>query len=250
MVLLYLYSLFLTTAYIKSHHVGALGFPLVKLEERYWECVGLGFINAGCVAGPEKGKMTTWLVGHSFVHWAVKFAEKQVYGRSLGLPSRNHEVRWWGESGMRWGSLLPFITSNLPHWGCPDLLLIHLGENDLVKLSGLTLIQMMQRDLELLKHKLCGTCLIWTEFVPRRAWRGAINHGAIERARKKLNRAMRVFCWAQGIKVLRHGDIKEQEKELFRDDGVHLSQLGNVYYITELRLMLESAWGTNLCTKE
>ncbi|KAJ1112981.1 hypothetical protein NDU88_001241 [Pleurodeles waltl] len=47
MVLLYLYSLFLTTAYIKSHHVGALGFPLVKLEERYWECVGLGFINAG-----------------------------------------------------------------------------------------------------------------------------------------------------------------------------------------------------------
>ncbi|XP_069098624.1 uncharacterized protein [Pleurodeles waltl] len=216
------------------------GRSLKRVPRSFGDNVG------GCVAGPQKDKMTTWLVGHSFVHWVAKFAEKQIYGRSLGLPSRHHEVRWWGKSGMRWGSLLPFITGNLPQWGCPDLLLIHLGENDLVKLSGLTLIQLMQRDLELLKQKLCGTCLVWTEFVPRRAWRGALNHGAIERARKKLNRAMRVFCWAQGIKVLRHGDIKEQEKALFRDDGVHLSQIGNAYYLTELRLMLESVWGVNL----
>ncbi|XP_069064044.1 uncharacterized protein [Pleurodeles waltl] len=73
----------------------------------------LGETDGGCVAGPQKDKMVTWLVGHSFVHWAVKFAEKQIYGRAMGLPSRHYEVCWWRKSGMRSYHVSPLSLSVL-----------------------------------------------------------------------------------------------------------------------------------------
>ncbi|XP_069082245.1 uncharacterized protein [Pleurodeles waltl] len=202
------------------------------------------------VQGPRSRKMVTWMVGHSFIHWVVKYVEWQICGRSLGLLSCYHKVVWWGKSGMRWGNLLPFLTSMMPNWGCPDMLILHLGENDLVKLSGLTLLQHMQRDLELICQKMHGTCVVWTEFVPRRKWRGAVKHGAIERAQRKLNRAMRVFCWAHGIKVLKHEDITEGDAGLYRANGVHLSELGNAYYLMEMHLIMGDLWSEKMWLKE
>ncbi|XP_078518935.1 uncharacterized protein LOC144784126 [Lissotriton helveticus] len=194
-----------------------------------------------CVGGPGS-KTVTWIVGHSFVHWASKYAERQVYGRNLGLKGHLHEVQWWGKGGMRWGALLPWLAKMVPQRGCPDLLIIHLGENDLVQLSGLALLQLMQRDLEVLKARLAGTCIAWTELVPRKVWRGAMKHGAIEKARRKLNRAMRLFCGDKDIKVIAHKGIRLAEPLVFRDDGVHLSQLGNAYYMMEMRDVVSKLW--------
>ncbi|XP_078502436.1 uncharacterized protein LOC144756516 [Lissotriton helveticus] len=195
----------------------------------------------GCVGGPGS-KTVTWIVGHSFVHWASKYAERQIYGRNLGLKGHLHEVQWWGKGGMRWGALLPWLAKMLPQRGCPDLLIIHLGENDLVQLSGLALLQLMQRDLDVLKGRLAGTCIAWTELVPRKVWRGAMKHGAIEKARRKLNRAMRLYCGDNDIKVIAHEGIRLAEPLVFRDDGVHLSQLGNAYYMMEMRDVVSKLW--------
>ena len=115
----------------------------------------------------KPAKIKTWIVGHSLVRWAAQYAEQQIYGRSLGLCSKKHEVVWWGKSGMRWGNLLPCLTDLYKlRGGYPDLLIIHLGENDLVKLSGLTLMQYMKRDLEMLKSGWGETDIVWTEFLP------------------------------------------------------------------------------------
>ncbi|XP_078496724.1 uncharacterized protein LOC144752739 [Lissotriton helveticus] len=204
----------------------------------------------GCVGGPGH-KTVTWIVGHSFVHWASKYAEQQVYGRNLGLKEHLHEVQWWGKGGMRWGALLPWLAKMVPQRGCPDLLIIHLGENDLVQLSGLALVQLMQRDLEVLKSRLAGTCIAWTELVPRKVWRGAMKHGAIEKARRKLNRAMRLYCVDKDIKVIAHGGIRLEEPLAFRDDGVHLSRLGNAWYMMEMRDVVSKLWNENIwCVRE
>ncbi|XP_078504431.1 uncharacterized protein LOC144762992 [Lissotriton helveticus] len=200
---------------------------------------------AGCVRGPG-AKKVTWIVGHSFVHWASKYAYRQVCGRSLGLRSSHHEVHWWGKSGMRWGDLLPWLTKKVSQLGCPDMLVIHLGENDLVKLSGVSLLHLMQRDLEAMRSNLAGACIVWTEFVPRRIWRGALKPAAIERARRKLNRAMRLFCDAHGIKVLAHVGLRLEEPLLFRDDGVHLSHMGNAYYLMEMRDTISLLWNESI----
>ncbi|XP_078504002.1 uncharacterized protein LOC144762645 [Lissotriton helveticus] len=202
-------------------------------------------VSWGCVRGPG-AKMVTWIVGHSFVHWGSLYADRQVYGRSLGLRSSHHEVQWWGNSGMRWGELLPWLTKKVSQLGCPDMLVIHLGENDLVKQSGVSLLHLMQRDLEAMKHNLAGACILWTEFIPRRIWRGALKPAAIERARRKLNRAMRLFCADHGLKVLAHGGLRLEEPLLFRDDGVHLSHMGNAYYLMKLRDLISFLWNESI----
>ncbi|XP_078515108.1 uncharacterized protein LOC144773922 [Lissotriton helveticus] len=227
------------------------GFAWLSYDEEFrarvvgesCRCVSVSniFFFVGCVGGPGS-KTVTWIVGHSFVHWASKYAERQVYGRNLGLKGHLHEVQWWGKGGMRWGALLPWLAKMVPQRGCPDLLIIHLGENDLVQLSGLALLQLMQRDLDVLKGRLAGTCIAWTELVPRKVWRGAMKHGAIERARRKLNRAMRLYCGDNDIKVIGHEGIRLAEPLVFRDDGVHLSQLGNAYYMMEMRDVVSKLW--------
>ncbi|XP_078509656.1 uncharacterized protein LOC144769437 [Lissotriton helveticus] len=206
------------------------------------------FLFVGCVCGPG-AKTVTWVVGHSFVHWASKYADRQVYGLSLGLRSSHHEVQWWGKSGMRWGELLPWLTRKVSQLGCPDMLIIHLGENDLVKQSGMSLLHLMQRDLEAMKRNLGGACIVWTEFIPRRIWRGALKPAAVERARRKLNRAMRLFCVDQGIKVLAHVGLQLEQALLFRDDGVHLSHVGNAFYLMELRDLINFLWNESIWCK-
>ncbi|XP_078496137.1 uncharacterized protein LOC144752059 [Lissotriton helveticus] len=200
---------------------------------------------SGCVRGPG-AKTVTWVVGHSFVHWGEKYAARRVYGRNLGLRSSHHEVRWWGKSGMRWGELLPWLTKKVAQLGCPDMLIIHLGENDLVKQSGVSLLHLMQRDLDAMKRNLAGACIVWTEFVPRRIWRGALKPAAVERARRKLNRAMRLFCADKGIHVLAHVGLQLEQPLLFRDDGVHLSHMGNAFYLMELRDLISHLWNESI----
>ena len=91
----------------------------------------------------------------------------------------------------------------------------------------------------------CGwgeTDIVWTEFLPRRHWKGVFKHSAMDKARRKLNRAMRVFCEAMDIKVLSHVNIQEEQEILYRSDGVHLSKFGYAYYMMEIRELLSTLW--------
>ncbi|XP_078506701.1 uncharacterized protein LOC144827564 [Lissotriton helveticus] len=185
---------------------------------------------AGC-------KRRVWILGHSFIKRAALAAASQLCGRSLGLNSMTHEVSWHGTGGMRWGGLFPALAALVSQClgGPPDLLVLHLGENDLVSLSGLTLLKLMKQDLEIIRTTWESTMLIWTEFVPRLHWRGARTHSALEKARRKVNRTMRLFCQHWGIYSLNHYHLQVSEHHLFCEDGVHLSALGLSFYLLELR---------------
>lgn len=191
-------------------------------------------------------KRCTWIIGHSFVKWANTFAEQQIYGCALGLPSKGHEVLWKGKGGMRWEGLFPMLSEMSLSRGFPDLLIIHLDENDLVPLSGLSLLKRMKLDLAVIKNNWSSTSVVWTEFVFRRYWRGARNHASVEKAHRKLYRAMKVFCQGMGLTILSHANITGKEGHLFREDGVHLSQLGQSYYLLEIRDFLANFWNEEL----
>ncbi|XP_069071558.1 uncharacterized protein [Pleurodeles waltl] len=158
----------------------------------------------------------------------------------------NWKVYWMGKSGMRWGELLYFLSKRLAQGICPDLLVIHLGENDLVALSGIGLLKVMKLDLLRIRKKWAGTHIVWTELVPRRVWRGANSIKDIEKQCRKVNREMHSFCHSEGFSVLQHGEIVHGDVALFRQDGVHLSFLGNEHYLLELRMKLSELLGENL----
>ncbi|XP_078503292.1 uncharacterized protein LOC144762002 [Lissotriton helveticus] len=192
----------------------------------------------GDIRGLNPAKKQIWIVGHSFVKWAAIFADHQIYGRNLGIPGAGHELYWCDKGGMRWENLFPLLAKIRYDRGGPDMLILHLGENDLVALSGLSIIKAMQLDLAVVSNNWLGTSLVWTEFVFRQQWKNARSQAAMEKARKKVNRAMKIFCVGLGIQTIAHDSITGKEGHLFREDGVHLTQFGMAYYILEIRAML------------
>ncbi len=71
----------------------------------------------------------------------------------------------------------------------PSVVVILLGSNDLVNNPIKDLIAQVTSDIKSLVDSLPQTVFIWSELLPRLYWHGASNSAAIERSRKRLNRA-------------------------------------------------------------
>lgn len=173
------------------------------------------------------GRKEIWLCGHSLVKWAGIQAEGRPMGRQLGIPYDVARVHWAGKGGMCWAQLLPVLCQLDRERGAPDVLFIHLGENDLVQSTGLSLLRSMKRDLEWIRNRWPRAKIVWSALLPRRIWRGARKPRAIDKARREVNREVYDFCVSKGIRPLYHEDITFNSPALFRGDGVHLSFLGN-----------------------
>ncbi|XP_078520530.1 uncharacterized protein LOC144785572 [Lissotriton helveticus] len=195
----------------------------------------------GSVAGPRSSVLTVWIVGHSFVKWARVQAARSYFGDLLGINDRMFNVLWKGKGGMLWRELIPCLNNNMVGGVCPDILVIHLGENDLCATKGVVLLRAMKRDLGLIKERWAGCHVFWTELIPRRIWRGAVNPRAVDRARKKVNSEVSRCCRGLGFSRISHRDIKFESVEFFRDDGVHLSRVGMELYLLEIREVLARA---------
>lgn len=185
------------------------------------------------MAGPHARELTVWLVGHSFIKRAQVHARQSYFGEMLGFNDRCYRVCWKG--GMLWNELIQCLNRAMVGGLCPDVLVLHLGENDLVKVKGVVLLRAIKRDLGLVKERWAGCHVLWTEFVPRRVWRGAVNTRAIDRARRKLNTEVSRFCRHLGFGRISHREIRYESQDFFRQDGVHLSRLGLDLYLLEIR---------------
>ncbi|XP_069098457.1 uncharacterized protein [Pleurodeles waltl] len=196
-------------------------------------------LSPGVVLGPEAEFLELWVIGHSFIKWAQRQAQRTSIGDNLGLDSSRYRIKWIGKGGMLWEELLPRLQSLRGRAHCLDVLLIHLGENDLVRTTGLNLLKRMKGDLQVLLEQWRGCHVVFTAFVPHRVWRGARKPGAIERARRKLNKEMKGFCVGRGVTFLEHLDLKFEDAEFFRDDGVHLSFIGMELYLLQVKEQLK-----------
>nr|XP_033777443.1 uncharacterized protein LOC117348910 isoform X2 [Geotrypetes seraphini] len=164
-----------------------------------------------------------WIVGHSFVHWAAERALIRPGGRHLGLGQRGLRVSWWGQRGMRWSQLLLLMERLRARPSHPDMLLIHLGGNDVDSCSGKDLINTIKDDLRVVLDWFPSILLIWSDIVPRprclasRRW---------TRGLAKLNRQVGKWVMCQGGLQLLHDWVDVSCTGLFHRDGVHLSAVG------------------------
>ncbi|KAG5831614.1 hypothetical protein ANANG_G00305570 [Anguilla anguilla] len=72
-----------------------------------------------------------WVCGHSLVFWAEKRAKSPEYGMQLGMDPGRVRVWWKGMQGMTWDQLLPLLLQLKGSWPNPDVIILHLGGNDL-----------------------------------------------------------------------------------------------------------------------
>jgi hypothetical protein len=72
-----------------------------------------------------------------------------------------------------------------------------------------------------------ATVIIRSELLPRIEYRGARSNGQMELARMNYNKKMRAFVKSLGGKCIRHPGNRWNNPTIYRNDGVHMNDLGN-----------------------
>ena len=89
------------------------------------------------------------------------------------------------------------------------------------------LILSIQKDVKAYSNLFPETCIIWSDILPRAAYRGAISNAKVEKSRKSLNNAMKLYMPRINGEVIHHKNIQWDAHHLYRRDGVHLNDMGN-----------------------
>ncbi len=169
---------------------------------------------------------------HAFVA-----ARNRPGGINLGL--RFAEIWWQGYGGM---SLLEVTKklSTLKAFGEePDVIIIHCGGNDIGRVPLYKLRLCIDNILAYI-NKEFRVSVVWSEILPRTAWRYSVNALAMEATRRRLNSyAANKFVTCSGL-YIKHPDLKDASGAFYLADGVHLSLLGNCMFLNQLSAALEA----------
>nr|XP_033791559.1 translation initiation factor IF-2-like isoform X2 [Geotrypetes seraphini] len=179
-------------------------------------------VTESSIAGAGRCKLV-WIIGHSFVHWAGERSRLRPGGRHLGLGHLGVRVSWWGQRGMRWYQLLPFLAHLRDSPRRPDVLIIHLGGNDVDSLSARQLVNVIKDDLRVLFAWFPGTRVLWSDVIPRPR---CLSSRRWTRGLAKFNRQVGKWVESQGGTQLLHGWVDVGCGGLYHADRVHLSDIG------------------------
>lgn len=170
-----------------------------------------------------------WLLGSSIIHWAGKNAKARL--RQL----KNAKVHWFGIPGMKWEDLSNILTDKLKDKLPPNYLVIHLGSNDMTSHKLKDLMSNIECTILRIKTLLPQTKIIWSDILQRCYWHGAKSQTKVEGNRKRVNSFARNFIRREGGFSIRHDRINVKQIQLYRHDGVHLSNLGNSIFIKDMQ---------------
>ena len=150
-------------------------------------------------------------------------------------------IQWLGRRGMQWASLLPTLLHHRVFHVPPQVLLDHLGGNDLGLLKGKALILQALADFQSLRRRWPGVLIIWSCMLPRLVWREGSDHLALEQARRRANSETYKELLRYGDMSIQHPEIVRSRRALYRQDGVHLSDQGNDLFLEDLQKGLRDA---------
>ncbi|KAG9344493.1 hypothetical protein JZ751_011163 [Albula glossodonta] len=181
-----------------------------------------------------------WICGHSLVFWAEKRAKSPEYGMQLGMDPSRVRVWWKGMQGMTWDQLLPLLLKLKGNWPNPDVIILHLGGNDLGKSDLRALLAAVKKDLTSLRSIFPRCLLVWSDILPRRSWRTTEDAEAVESFRALVNKKVRADIAELGGETIAHPHIRPgSDAGLYRPDGVHLSGKGIDMFNIDMQDFLE-----------
>ncbi|CAJ0966975.1 unnamed protein product [Ranitomeya imitator] len=189
----------------------------------------------------EHDRRLVWIMGHSFVFWAAERAAVRPDGRQLGFSRDVATLRWIGKRGMTWSQFLPDFHRFVRWDQVPQILVIHLGGNDLGKRPCRKLIKDIKFDVLRLWAMFPKVLVVWSDIVPRKVWRGARSPEGVNRARIKVNKAVSRFMARNGAVVVRHINLESGTGGYWRLDGVHLNAVGTDMWCLAIQKGIETA---------
>lgn len=107
--------------------------------------------------------------------------------------------QWMRQQGMLWDQLMLALCEALKSRGQPDILVLHLGEIDLVACSMLQLLDNLRQDIAKIQCLMPGARLVWAAMLPRHIRCGASSNKVINLARRKANKQVsKIIGWNHG----------------------------------------------------
>lgn len=146
-----------------------------------------------------------------------------------GIQLGSMRALWSGKQGMTWEELVPQLVRLRNKWPLPDILIIHLGGNDINVRNTEDLLSAIKEELTLV-HNIFPHCLIvWSDILPRHHWEQDMSCSGVEvdeetdRIRDLINFRAHLIVTELGGRVLTHDNIGP---ELYHNNGVYLSDEG------------------------
>ncbi|XP_076598707.1 uncharacterized protein LOC143327925 isoform X2 [Chaetodon auriga] len=181
-----------------------------------------------------------WICGHSLVYWAESRAKSAEVGMQLGMDPSKVAIWWKGTQGMTWPQLLPQLHQLKVTWPNPDVLIMHLGGNDLSTDSPTDLLASVKKDLTSMRSIFPQCVLVWSNILPQRAWRHSADSHEVDLVRSTVNRRIQNIISDLGGTSLTHDNIRcGANTGLYRVDGIHLSPKGIDVFNLNLQDFLE-----------
>ena len=142
---------------------------------------------------------------------------------------------------MGWDELLFEFESLVSVWPEPNILILHLGGNDIGQMRTLDLIFGIRDTIQILRESYPQLVIVFSEIVPRLRWLDAGVCRPFEKVRKRVNKAVEKFMVNVTGFSYRHIDLEGGLPGLYRSDGVHLSEVGLDIFNMALQGCIERA---------
>ncbi|XP_056616050.1 uncharacterized protein si:dkeyp-121d4.3 isoform X3 [Triplophysa dalaica] len=193
-------------------------------------------------------KKNVWICGHSLVFWAEKRANSLEFGGQLGMHPNSTRIWWKGVQGLTRQQLLPLLLELRDSWPKPDVLIVHLGGNDISTTPPDLFICYVKKDLASLKNIFPGCLLVWSDILSRQFWRDVEDSRERDIIRMGINDSIHNVMTKLGGTFVTHDNISPSSG-LYRPDGVHLSGKGIDTFNLNLQEFLEK-WESEIEVKE
>ena len=120
----------------------------------------------------------------------------------------------------------------------PSLLIMHVGGNDIGKEDTKELCVKLKTLFNWLSQLMPNTTLAWSQILSRFKWRHSENLQAMETCRTRINNSVGSYVVGCSGCYIRYPEIKAN-KQFLKEDGVHLSRLGNDIFLNTLQGAIE-----------
>lgn len=167
-----------------------------------------------------------WVIGSSIIRDAF------FHTQDRNLHLQGIDVHWEFMPGMKTCHLYSRIYHLLGKLSPPDLIVIHVGGNDIGQ-SPLNNTEILAISTLSEIQAMTNAKLVWSQILPRLVYRNEQNHTKLNKARRRFNTTLARYCIQMGGAYIRHPQIIEKAY-LFRDH-VHLSEIGNDMFINNLK---------------
>lgn len=139
-----------------------------------------------------------WIMGHSYVCWGARRVDVRPAGRQLGISRREACIKWLGVPEMLWSRIMPEVHRFVRLDRHTDILVLHVGGNDLGLRSKLDITQDIKFDVLRLRFAFPRMVIVWSDVNARTTWRLARSVERVNKARKKVNREVSRFVVKNG----------------------------------------------------